>query len=117
MTSDQGTEAGSVPCVSTLRPFIDPDSDHPDRPVCGICPSLCFPRDRFVVYDRPTREAPFNPEDGRRYTVAEGIPACVHPDKIGLEPDRTAPAAVPESPEGAVTQPGRRKRRWSFLGR
>lgn len=114
MTSDQGTEAGSVPCVSTPRPYIDPDSEHL---VCGICPSLRFPRDQFVVYDRPTREAPFCPEDGRRYTMAEGIPACVHPDKIGLEPDRIAATAVPESPEEAVTPPDRRKRRWSFLGR
>lgn len=113
MTSDQGTEAASVGAV---HPFIDPDSDHPDRPVCGICPSLRFPRDQFVVYDRPTREAPFCAEDGRRYTVAEGIPACVHPDKIGLEPDRIAPVTVPESPEPAT--PSRRSRwSWSFLGR
>lgn len=113
MTSDQGTGAARLGAV---RPFIDPESDHPDRPVCGICPSLRYPRDQFVVYDRPTREAPFNPDDGHRYTVAEGIPACVHPDKIGLEPDRIAPAAVPEPPQPA-TPPARSRWRWSFLGR
>ncbi|MFJ8213234.1 hypothetical protein [Streptomyces sp. NPDC096033] len=75
------------------EPFITEDSDHP---ACGICPSLRLPREAFVVYDRPSRECPFNPADGHRYT-AEGTPACVHPDKIGQEPDRIAPPYVPET--------------------
>lgn len=93
-------------------PYIDPDSDHR---ACGICPSLRCPREAFVVYDRPTREAPFNPEDGFRYT-AEGTPACVHPDKVGLEPDRIAPAYQPEPPAETVT-PRRSRWRWPSRAR
>ncbi|MFI1956922.1 hypothetical protein ACH46L_03275 [Streptomyces althioticus] len=94
------------------RPFVTGD----ERPVCGICPSKRLPRDRFVIYDRPTREAPFNPDDGHRYDP-EGVPACVHPHKIGLDPDRTAPPPEPlqDVPEAAT--PPRRRWRWSFLGR
>ncbi|QCX75477.1 hypothetical protein C9F11_08940 [Streptomyces sp. YIM 121038] len=93
------------------RPFVT----DPDHPACGICPSKRLPRDRFVVYDRPTREAPFNQDDGFRYTK-EGTPACVHPDKVGLEPDRIAPP--PESLK-VEPEPTRTRRRWSwsFLGR
>jgi hypothetical protein len=98
--------------MDTSRPFIDPESDYT---VCGICPSLRRPREEFVVYDRPTRDAPFNPADGYRYT-ADGTPACVHPHKIGLEPDRVAPAYTPEPISEPV--PTRRRRwSWSFLGR
>ncbi|GAA3808254.1 hypothetical protein GCM10022206_53330 [Streptomyces chiangmaiensis] len=96
------------------RPFVTGD----ERPVCGICPSKRLRRDQFVIYDRPTREAPFNPEDGYRYT-AEGVPACVHPDKIGVEPDRIAPPPEPLTelePEPEPT-PRRRRWRWSYLGR
>ncbi|MFJ4323823.1 hypothetical protein ACIP3A_12050 [Streptomyces tricolor] len=67
----------------TDRPFVTGD----ERPVCGICPSKRLPRSGFVIYDRPNREAPFDPADGFRY-AADGIPACVHPHKIGEEPDR-----------------------------
>jgi hypothetical protein len=99
--------------METSRPHIDPDSDYT---VCGICPSLRLPRDRFVVYDRPSRECPFNPADGFRYT-ADGTPACVHPDKVGLEPDRTAPAYTPEPTIQPAPTPGRRRWSWSFRGR
>lgn len=99
------------------RPHTDPDSDYQ---VCGICPSLRFPREHFVIYDRPNRECPFDPADGYRYT-AEGTPACVHPHKIGLEPDRMAPAYTPEPPgeEAATPSRGRRWRGWrpSFRAR
>ncbi|GAA2627521.1 hypothetical protein GCM10009863_48120 [Streptomyces axinellae] len=84
-------------------PFVDPDSD---ALACGICPAKRFPRSGFVVYDRPTREAPFNPADGFRYDT-EGTPVCVHPHKVGLAPDRIAPP--PESVEPEVRQPRRRK--------
>lgn len=67
-------------------PHVDPKSDHG---LCGICPALRHPREGFVIFDRPCREASFNPVDGHRYTAA-GEPACVHPDKIGLDADRTA---------------------------
>lgn len=96
------------------RPFVTDDDES--RPVCGICPSKRFPRDRFVIYDRPTREAPFNEADGYRYT-ADGTPACVHPHKIGEEPDRTAPPPeVAAEPEPAATPP-RSRWRLSFRGR
>ncbi|MGW6055327.1 hypothetical protein [Streptomyces sp. NPDC055189] len=98
-------------------PYIDPDVDDPARPVCGICPSKRLPREAFVVYDRPNREAPFNPGDGLRYTAA-GTPACVHPHKIGLEPDRVAPADEPERLDdgnAAATAPGRS--RWRLFAR
>ncbi|MEU2835087.1 hypothetical protein ABZ667_41790 [Streptomyces lavendulae] len=42
----------------------------------------------------PCWECPFDPADGFRYT-ADGTPACVHPNKIGVEPDRIAPAPKP----------------------
>ncbi|MEU4948070.1 hypothetical protein ACFYN3_41910 [Streptomyces lavendulae] len=88
------------------EPFITEDSDHP---ACGICPSLRLPRDAFVVYDRPSRECPFNPADGHRYT-SDGTPACVHPDKIGVEPDRIAPP-----PERVVVEQEPPRRRWSLF--
>lgn len=86
-------------------PYIDPDSDSP---ACGICPSKRMPRDHFLIYDRPTREAPFNPDDGYRYT-ADGTPVCVHPEKIGLDPDRIAPPPVREPEPEATPQ---RRMRW-----
>lgn len=97
------------------RPYVEPGSDHP---ACGICPSRLFPRGQFVIYDRPTREAPFNSADGHRYT-ADGTPACVHPDKVGLEPDRIAPPPRLQpalSPEPAAT-PRCKRWSWLFLGR
>ena len=88
-----------------------------DHPACGICPSKRLPREAFVVYDRPSWECPFNPEDGFRYT-ADGTPACVHPHKVGLEPDRIAPPPKPVDDVAAEVTP-RRRRGWrpSFLGR
>lgn len=106
-----------MPDDAVPQPYIDPASDHPDRPVCGICPSLRYPRDAFVVYSRPTWEAPFDETDGRRYTLDGRIPACVHPDKIGLQPDRTAPPPRPRETEPPASATRRRSRwRWSFRG-
>ncbi|MDF3291919.1 hypothetical protein [Streptomyces silvisoli] len=68
------------------EPYMCEDDDPP---VCGVCPSLRLPRDRFVVADRPSRLWPFNEADGYRY-AADGTPVCVHPDRIGLDPDRIA---------------------------
>lgn len=79
-----------------------------DHPACGICPAHRLPREGFVVYDRPSRECPFDPADGYRYT-ADRIPACVHPDKVGLEPDRIAPAPAPLA---ARVEPEPVRRRW-----
>lgn len=89
-------------------PHADPESDHG---LCGICPALRYPRERFVIFDRPCREAPFNPVDGHRYT-ATGEPACVHPDKIGLDADRTAATTEP-SPTVTPTGTTRRRRPWA----
>lgn len=62
----------------------------PDHPACGTCPGRRMSRPAFVVYDRPSRACPFDPADGYRYT-ADGLPACVHPHKIGVAADRVAP--------------------------
>jgi hypothetical protein len=84
-------------------PYIDPDGDHR---CCGICPALRLPRTDFVVFDRPSKDCPFDTQDGHRYT-SDRMPACVHPDKVGLEPDCIAPLYAPEQPE-----PLRPDRRW-----
>ncbi|MFF4580261.1 hypothetical protein ACFY15_18020 [Streptomyces sp. NPDC001373] len=86
----------------------EPFAQGEDHPACGICPVHRLPREGFVVYDRPSRECPFDPADGYRYT-ADRIPACVHPDKVGAEPDRIAP---PPEPLGARTEPEPVRRRW-----
>ncbi|MFJ9574525.1 hypothetical protein [Streptomyces bacillaris] len=57
-----------------------------------------------MIFDRPCREAQFDPVDGDRYTRA-GEAACVHPGKIGLVPDRTA---APREPSPAAALPPRR---------
>lgn len=75
--------------------YIHPDHDRV-RPVCGVCPATRYPRKEFVIYSRPSWECPFNPDNGHRYTLDAGVPACVHPEKIGLEPDRVAPPPRPE---------------------
>ncbi|GGV67989.1 hypothetical protein GCM10010277_76940 [Streptomyces longisporoflavus] len=118
-TADPG--AGTIPVrcrgMDDQAPYIAPDVDDPGRPVCGICPSKRLPRAAFVVYDRPSREAPFDPDDGFRYT-AEGTAACVHPHKIGLEPDRVAPACAPEPlDEGSAAATAPRRRRWRLFAR
>ncbi|MEV7191221.1 hypothetical protein AB0N81_05345 [Streptomyces sp. NPDC093510] len=61
--------------------FITGDSHR----ACGICPSRRFPSGNFEVVERPSRECPFNPEDGHRYTL-RGVPVCVHPEEVGLSP-------------------------------
>lgn len=58
-----------------------------EHPSCGICPSRRFPLGEFDVFERPSRDCPFNPADGHRYTAA-GVPVCVHPEKVGLPPGR-----------------------------
>ncbi|WP_435177923.1 hypothetical protein [Actinacidiphila sp. bgisy145] len=73
--------------------FVGDDVHHL---ACGICPSRRFPVGEFDVYERPTRDCPFDPADGNRYT-AERVPVCVHPEKVGLpagryKSDGTAPA-------------------------
>ncbi|MCC2278502.1 hypothetical protein LKL35_24205 [Streptomyces sp. ET3-23] len=69
-----------------------------EHPACGICPSRRFPLGGFDVAERPSREFPFNPVDGHRYTDA-GVPVCVHPEKVGLPPGRYATDGTPPVPE------------------
>ncbi|AWZ06858.1 MULTISPECIES: hypothetical protein [unclassified Streptomyces] len=96
----------------------EPFASGEDHPACGICPSKRLPREAFVVYDRPSWECPFNPADGWRYT-ADGTPACVHPHKIGVEPDRIAPPPKPIALDDEPAATPRPRRRWlpSFLAR
>ncbi|MGW6900759.1 hypothetical protein ACWGF2_29800 [Streptomyces sp. NPDC054919] len=62
------------------EPFVNGDVLHR---ACGICPSRRFPVGGFDVWARPTKECPFNPDDGHRY-APDGTPVCVHPEKVGL---------------------------------
>ncbi|MFI1226236.1 MULTISPECIES: hypothetical protein [unclassified Streptomyces] len=91
-------------------PFIDPDSDYP---CCWFCPALRLPRTGFLVADRPSRLWPFDTSNGYRYTVDDRIPVCVHPGRVGVTPERTAPpfAAVEPTTSPEVTVKHRRWRR------
>ncbi|RZU28309.1 hypothetical protein EV284_6475 [Streptomyces sp. BK022] len=53
------------------------------RPVCDVCPSNQLPGGGFDVLARPSRDCPFDPKTGHRFTAA-GVPVCVHPDRVGL---------------------------------
>jgi len=68
-------------------PFIDDDRD--DHTACWICPALRLPAGQFDVYDKPTRDCPFDPQTGYRYT-ADGTAVCVHPYKVGVPAGRYA---------------------------
>lgn len=96
-------------------PFIDPESDYP---CCWFCPALRLPRTGFLVADRPSRDWPFDAAEGFRYTVDDRTPVCVHPGRVGLEPDRTAPVRAIAPIEGPQPEPtGRYRRRWlPFFG-
>ncbi|MEU8588010.1 hypothetical protein AB0C59_13595 [Streptomyces sp. NPDC048664] len=71
------------------------------RPVCGVCPSLRLPGGAFDVFPRPSRDCPFDPATGNRYTAA-GVPVCVHPDRVGLP---AAPYATDSLPLPWETPP------------
>lgn len=70
---------------ATLPPMAEAFVSGDGHRACGICPSRLFPLGEFDVVERPSRECPFNPEDGHRYTL-RGVPVCVHPEKVGLPP-------------------------------
>lgn len=76
-------------------PFIDPESDYP---CCWYYPALRLPREGFLVADRPSRSWPFDAADGFRYTTDGRIPVCVHPGRVGLQPERTAPPPATAPP-------------------
>ncbi|GAA2064141.1 hypothetical protein GCM10009801_08550 [Streptomyces albiaxialis] len=65
-----------------------------DHWACGICPSRRLPLGEFDIAERPSREFPFSPEDGHRYTAA-GVPVCVHPEKVGVPAGRYKSDGVP----------------------
>ncbi|WP_434597427.1 hypothetical protein [Streptomyces sp. A5-4] len=102
----------------TGLPYINPDHNDVTRPVCGFCPSTVYPREQFVIYSRPSWECPVNPVDGRRYTRDDvAVPACVHPDKIGLGPDRIAPPPQPEQVESQPSDVPSRRGWWKLSWR
>ncbi|MFR9725729.1 hypothetical protein ACL02R_20535 [Streptomyces sp. MS19] len=76
------------------------------HPACGICPARRYPFGGFDVAERPSREFPFSVEDGHRYT-ADGVPVCVHPDRVGVPAARyrtegtplSADLALPDDPD------------------
>ncbi|MEU3752179.1 hypothetical protein AB0H17_05330 [Streptomyces olivoreticuli] len=65
-----------------------------EHPACGICPSRRFPLGAFDVVERPSRDCPFNPADGHRYTL-DGVPVCVHPNKVGIPVGRYKTDGLP----------------------
>lgn len=62
------------------EPFVSDDFLHL---ACGICPSRRFPAGQFDVWERPTKQCPFDKADGFRY-APDGTPVCVHPERVGL---------------------------------
>lgn len=80
--------------------FVRGDDVH--HLACGVCPSRSYPVGEFDVFERPTKECPFNSADGHRYT-ADGTPVCVHPDKVGLPAKRYKSEGAPLAAE--VTLP------------
>lgn len=76
--------------VGIGEPFAAGD----ERPVCAVCPSLRLSGGHFDVMPRPTRDCPFDPASGWRFT-AGGVPVCVHPERVGLPPAPYATGAVP----------------------
>ncbi|MFC5724009.1 hypothetical protein ACFP1Z_27965 [Streptomyces gamaensis] len=74
--------------------MVDAFVTSDEHPAYGICPSRRFPLGGFDVAERPSREYPFNPADGHRYTAA-GVPVCVHPEKVGVPPGRYATDGAP----------------------
>ncbi|MEU6503931.1 hypothetical protein ABZ895_30800 [Streptomyces californicus] len=89
-------------------PFIDPESDYP---CCWFCPALRLPRSGFLVADRPSRLWPFDAADGHRYTVDDRTPVCVHPGRVGLAAERTAPPLAIDPPAEPAPA-GKRRLRW-----
>jgi hypothetical protein len=75
-----------------MEPFVIGDGHQ----ACGICPGRAHPLGEFDVAERPSRDFPFDPADGHRYT-AERVPVCVHPEKIGIPPGRYRTDGIPLS--------------------
>lgn len=69
--------------------------------VCAVCPSLDLPGGEFDVLARPSKDCPFDPATGRRFTTTR-VPVCVHPHKVGLP---AAPYATQSLPLPWQTDP------------
>jgi hypothetical protein len=80
--------------------FVSGDVHHL---ACGICPSRSYPIGEFDVVERPSKECPFNPDDGHRY-LSDGTPVCVHPDKVGLPAGRFKSENAPLKVDVALPQ-------------
>ncbi|MFJ9417107.1 hypothetical protein ACIRPT_23375 [Streptomyces sp. NPDC101227] len=79
------------------EPFIDDATDHR---ACWFCPSLRLPPGGFDVLEGPSLDYPFDAADGFRYHRVTRVPACVHPERIGLEPGKyRSEGRMPELPE------------------
>lgn len=72
------------------QPFLIGDGHQ----ACGICPGRLLPFGEFDVAARPSRDFPFDPADGHRYT-ADRVPVCVHPEKVGIPAGRYRTDGVP----------------------
>lgn len=75
-----------------MEPFVTGDEHW----ACGICPGRTRPVGAFDVAERPSKDFPFDPADGHRYT-ADRVPVCVHPEKIGIPPGRYCTDGIPLS--------------------
>ncbi|KIF75732.1 hypothetical protein QR77_21265 [Streptomyces sp. 150FB] len=75
-----------------MQPFVTGDEHR----ACGICPGRSRPVGAFDVAERPSKDFPFDPADGHRYT-ADRVPVCVHPEKIGIPPGRYRTDGIPLS--------------------
>jgi hypothetical protein len=74
------------------QPFLVGDGHQ----ACGICPGRRLPFGEFDVADRPSKDCPFDPTDGHRYTAAR-VPVCIHPEKVGVPAGRYRTDGVPLS--------------------
>ncbi|MFF4696088.1 hypothetical protein [Streptomyces chattanoogensis] len=101
--------------MHTCVPFIDDATDHR---ACWFCPSLRLPAGAFDVLDRPSQDYPFDDADGFRYHRVTRVPACVHPERIGLEagkycsegrlPELPVPVEAVETGPAAAVRPAPR---------
>ncbi|MFI9045913.1 hypothetical protein [Streptomyces sp. NPDC053427] len=84
-------------------PFIDDATDHR---ACWYCPSLRLPAGGFDVLERPSVDYPFDAADGFRYHRVTRVPACVHPERVGLEAGKyCSEGRMPEPPEADAAAP------------
>ncbi|MFF4953450.1 hypothetical protein [Streptomyces chattanoogensis] len=98
--------------MHTSVPFIDDATDHG---ACWFCPSLRLPAGAFDVLDRPSQDYPFDDADGFRYHRVTRVPACVHPERIGLQagkyrsegrlPELPVPVEAVETAPAAAVRP------------